>query len=317
MRRDVDQQAQRQGRAGPHRVHHIFGIAEGTSAPVREVHEDLTRLVHGTGGQEDPQRGRPAEQCNGIGPVVPHRDLLKGEHNGMAQLRQQQQQRTRQVQLVLPLAFLSALALRNGGQQQGPRDHQQRAPLGQVQATAQQHHRHQGHEDSFGTLEDHENGGGRPIQQTQAAQRRHHHLEDGEGNHQDPWHHLAVHGRGDLRLILTNLLVLPLLFQCVVHWGKHHFQQEDGHGQRQGIGELVGMAMVPAPHCLHVEETALGFRHQHSQHRDHHDDLGDEPLFLSIIFQASHQLGILVPPQRVPSHLHHGHNASRLAPVER
>jgi len=39
---------------------------------------------------------------------------------------------------------------------------------------------------SFGTLEDHENGGGRPIQQTQAAQRRHHHLEDGEGNHPGP-----------------------------------------------------------------------------------------------------------------------------------
>ena len=34
-------------------------------------------------------------------------------------------------------------------------------------------------------------------------------------------------------------------------------QQEDGHGQRQCIGELIGMAMIPTPHRLHVEETAL------------------------------------------------------------
>ena len=38
----------------------------------------------------------------------------------------------------------------------------------------------------FGTLEDHEDRGGRPIQQTQAAQRRHQHLKDGEGNHPGP-----------------------------------------------------------------------------------------------------------------------------------
>ena len=131
-------------------------------------------------------------------------------------------------------AFLAALPLRHGGQQQGGRDHQQRAPLGQVQVPTQQHHRHQGHKDlttkkrlanltffgsfvffffffffsiwfsvfvvscffvccwlsfsnfsvatekqldsaghRFGTLEDHEDGGGRAIQQTQAAQGRH------------------------------------------------------------------------------------------------------------------------------------------------
>ena len=37
------------------------------------------------------------------------------------------------------------------------------------------------------------------------------------------------------------------------------------------------------------------------------------PIIPSDLRRETHQLGILVPAQRVPSHLHHGHDASRLA----
>ena len=78
----------------------INGVNKGPAATVRQVHEDVAGLVphrsiwpmpmasmaHGEPGEEDPEAGGPTEQGDGVGPVVSHGDLLKDEHNGMAEL---------------------------------------------------------------------------------------------------------------------------------------------------------------------------------------------------------------------------------------
>lgn len=46
----------------------------------------MASMAHGEPGEEDPEAGGPTEQGDGVGPVVSHGDLLKDEHNGMAEL---------------------------------------------------------------------------------------------------------------------------------------------------------------------------------------------------------------------------------------
>ena len=63
---------------------------------------------------------------------------------------------------------------------------------------------------------------------------------------------------------------------------------------------LVGMPVIPSTNCFHMEEAALRHAHEHTEHRDHHDNVQDElprlsrqqplsveRLLLSLILQVS------------------------------
>lgn len=136
--------------------------------------------------------------------------------------------------------------------------------------STQDHHRHESHEDGFGALEDHEDRGGRAVEQAQTAQGGHQHLEDREGHQPEAllyWHKLLPGGstqgmmwpiivRGTSGSSPTGLdsffvSFVSFFFSKVCIGARHIFlcctgplrgsgaklQQEDDHRKAQRIGE--------------------------------------------------------------------------------
>mmetsp|Transcript_47281 Transcript_47281/g.137642 ORF Transcript_47281/g.137642 Transcript_47281/m.137642 type:complete len:202 (-) Transcript_47281:278-883(-) len=188
----------------------------------------------------------------------------------MEKLGQEQQRGAHEVELP---ALLAALTLGHRGHAQRQRDQQQRGPLRGVELATEDDHGHDREEDRLGALEDDKHRGGRPVKEAQRRRRPAKHLEEREGDEVHPRHDPSAPRDAVVvvaRLVFPGLrwrlfariawLLRVLLAGAQAGSHQHHLEHEHDEGQRQRVGELVSVAVVPTADGVHVEHGRLRHR---------------------------------------------------------